>query len=254
MKVHYYKYLPISRLSYLEDELLRFTQPGDLNDPFECLPQKPSEEEFNLLIDTVILNLPKVNKEFERNTKDKFNTEYLKDLYKNANKNVNDDIGILSLSKNWNNTLMWSHYTNSHKGFCIGFDKNHNFFENYLSDDKCTSKFIKEVEYSETRVKIPMILGQEKLNFEPYITKSLDWKYEEEIRIISSLNSADEIKPKEPYNIHLFKVSHSCITQIILGANIEIENENEIRKFASEKNIEIYKAKISDTKYNMERE
>lgn len=251
---NYYKYLPIDRKDYLQNEFLRFTQPNDLNDPFECLPQKPSEEEFNLLINTVILNLPKVNEEFEKNTKEKFNAEYLKDLYKNANKNVNNDIGILSLSKNWNNTLMWSHYTNSHKGFCIGFDKNHNFFEDYLSEDKCTSKFIKEVKYSDTRVKIPMILGQEKLIFEPYITKSLDWKYEEEIRIISSLNSSAEIKPKEPYNAYLFKVPHSCITEIILGANIELKNETEIRKFALEKCIKLYKAKISDTKYDMERE
>lgn len=48
----YYKYLSDSRLSYLEDELIRFTQPGDLNDPFECMPQKPSSEEFETLLDT----------------------------------------------------------------------------------------------------------------------------------------------------------------------------------------------------------
>lgn len=47
-----YKYLPIERLSYLEDELLRITQPSDLNDPFECLPSPPSIETFtNSLIE-----------------------------------------------------------------------------------------------------------------------------------------------------------------------------------------------------------
>ncbi len=47
----YYKYLPIERLSYLDNELLRFTQPTDLNDPFECLPQRPSKQELLSLID-----------------------------------------------------------------------------------------------------------------------------------------------------------------------------------------------------------
>lgn len=66
MMTNYYKYLPIDRKDYLQNEFLRFTQPSDLNDPFECLPQKPSEEEFNMLIDTVISNLPIVNEEFEK--------------------------------------------------------------------------------------------------------------------------------------------------------------------------------------------
>ena len=49
----YYKYLPPERLSYLDDELLRYTQPIDLNDPFECLPKKPSEKEFKDVIKKV---------------------------------------------------------------------------------------------------------------------------------------------------------------------------------------------------------
>ena len=36
-----YKYLPPDRKTYLDDELLRFTQPGALNDPFECIPIVP---------------------------------------------------------------------------------------------------------------------------------------------------------------------------------------------------------------------
>ena len=33
-----YKYLPPDRITYFSNELLRFTQPADLNDPFECIP------------------------------------------------------------------------------------------------------------------------------------------------------------------------------------------------------------------------
>lgn len=249
---NYYKFFPVERLDYFSNEQLRFTQPIDLNDPFECLPQKPNLEELTNLINSLIS--PNSDKQKEQKVKEKFDYVFLDNLYKSQYEKVNKDIGIFSLSKNWNNALMWAHYTISHKGFCIGFDSKHNYFSDYISSDGNSSKVIKEVVYSENRVKIPMVLGQEKLNYEPYITKSLDWRYEEEIRIISSLNSSINKILKKPFDIYLFKIPHDCINEIILGANIELQNETEIRKFALKKNIKVYKAKISDTKYDMERE
>ena len=127
MKEHYYKYLPINRLSYLEDELLRFTQPGDLNDPFECLPKKPSIEEFDNLINSLIPE--NSNKVIQKEIKAKYDSKYLDELYKTQVEKVNEDIGIFSLSKNWKSSLMWAHYTESHKGFCVGFDSKNNFFK-----------------------------------------------------------------------------------------------------------------------------
>ncbi|RUT71543.1 DUF2971 domain-containing protein [Flavobacterium cupreum] len=252
MSKNYYKYLPTSRISYLENELLRFTQASDLNDPFECLPQKPSIEKLNALIDSLIPT--NTNKMKGKIVREKFDSNFLSNLYETQYGKVNQDIGILSLSKNWKNSLMWAHYTESHKGFCIGFDSQHNFFTNYLCPDKETSKTIREVIYSEKRVEIPMILGQEKLNFEPYITKSLDWKYEEEVRIISTLNSREHLINGKPLDIYLFKVPHSAINEIVLGANINVENEEKIRKFASDKKIKLWKSKIAETTFDMERE
>jgi hypothetical protein len=249
---NYYKYLPIERKDYFASELLRFTQPNDLNDPFECLPQKPTFEELKNLINSLIP--PNADKQKELKVRELYDSAFLDNLYKTQCEKVNYDIGIFSLSKNWNNSLMWAHYTISHKGICIGFDSKHNYFSDYISSDGNSSKIIKEVVYSENRVKIPMVLGQEKLNYEPYITKSMDWKYEEEIRIISSLNLSNNIISKKPFDIHLFKIPHNCINEIILGANIELQNEKEIRNFALGKNIKIYKAKISDKEYDMERE
>lgn len=249
----YYKYLPIDRIKYFEDELLRFTQPGNLNDPFECLPQKPQEQELKNLIDSLIQISPKINEQFETKIREKYDATYLNNLYEEAYRNVNNDLAIFSLSKKWNNTLMWSHYTIAHQGFCIGFDTNHSFFKDYISPDGTSSKVLKKVKYSTNRVKIPMVLGQSILNYEPYTTKSLDWKYEQEMRLISSLNLADKIEILKPYNIYLFKIPIKSINEIILGANIDLDKEKKIRKFALENKINLFKAKISDTKYDMER-
>ena len=43
--------------------------------------------------------------------------------------------GILSLTENCESTLMWSHYANGHRGFCIEFERTSN---SLLGDDDWT--------------------------------------------------------------------------------------------------------------------
>ncbi|MFH7010552.1 DUF2971 domain-containing protein [Flavobacterium sp. FlaQc-52] len=248
-----YKYLPFDRNSYFENELLRFTQPEDLNDPFECLPQKPKKGEFTDAIRLLTQMISNGNQKFEEFGVQKFNDEFIENLFEQAYQEINNEVGILSLTKNWNNSLMWAHYTNSHKGFCVGFDSNHDFFKDYLSEDKKYSRNTKDVVYSERRVKIPITLTEPELSFEPFLTKSVDWRYEEEVRVISTFNLSEKTIHKIPNSIHLFKVPHSAISEIILGINIDKDIETKIRAFAVKKKITIYKTKISDTEFDMER-
>jgi|SRR5690606_37285824 len=246
----YYKYLPPKRLSYLDNELLRYTQPIDLNDPFECLPKKPTEKEFKDVIKKVSELLPKMGIPLNENVE----ILELEKMYREAYVKVNNDIGILSLTKKWNNTLMWAHYTNSHKGFCVGFDPEDKYFQDYLSTNREKSKTVKEVVYSDKRVEIPMEFENKELGFEPFITKSTDWRYEEEIRVISTLNLSDKKEDGNPVDIHLFKVPHNSIKEIIAGANMEKNNENLVKDFCSKNGIRFYKSKISNEQFNMERE
>jgi hypothetical protein len=249
----YYKYLTFDeyRANYFSNELLRFTQPKDLNDPFECLPQKPSFEELTNLINILIPH--NANNEVKLEVRKRYNSIYLDDLYSKQCNEVNNDIGIFSLSKNWNNILMWSHYTDSHKGFCIGFDSKHNYFKSFIDVKNNKSRAVYDVIYSSERYKIPMIPEKNEISIKPYITKSIDWKYEQEIRVISSLNLSDKVCDKQPYKIHLFKVPHSAICEIILGENIRLENEKFIRLFCKNKNIKIYKTYKSEIEFKMNR-
>ena len=238
------------RKDYLKSELIRFTQPNDLNDPFECLPIKPTLQNLNNLKKELTENVNNGNKLLQEiiNTVD---YNLIEKIYSNANTNVNNDIVIFSLSKKWNEILMWSHYADSHRGFCVGYDKNHTFFNNYISPDSNTSKTVLEVIYSADRVQIPMSFKDKKLEFEPFITKSLNWEYESEVRIISSISLADLTLKEEPNDICLFKIPHSAIKEIILGANIISENEIMLNKFCKERNIDIYKSKISEINFEM---
>ena len=262
----YYKYLPIQRITYLDDELLRFTQPSALNDPFECLPQKPSVEDMENIVKAVrdrsmqraksLEELEFYLKELaklESNIKSGIKGNLVDTLYYDAHKNIDKEIGVLSLSKTWCNTVMWAHYSYSHSGFCLGFNPKHPYFQDFLSADRKTSKIIGEVQYSSKRVKIKTDFQHKPLGLEPFFTKSIDWKYEEEVRIVATLDLSQKIIKNEPNNICLFKVPHSAITEIILGAKMDKTKENIIKEFCLNNKIRSYKCKISETNFDMER-
>lgn len=267
-----YKYLPIERLSYLENELLRFTQPGDLNDPFECLPIHPTIEETIYVIEKVLkmetekLNKLKLSKSERINFRNSLTRKYKtiitdvkknseknfrKDFYRDSNANINSKLGIFSLSRRWDSTLMWSHYTNAHKGFCIGFDRNAYFFERGINSANPDYIF-QPVVYSEDRIKVP-IEKDVKINPNIMFTKSIDWKYEEEERVLASLHNATKQIQNNPFDIYLFKIPHEMIREIIAGANISSDDFNYINNFCETKNIKLYKSQVCETKFNMKR-
>lgn len=134
-------------------------------------------------------------------------------------------IGVLSLSKISNNLLMWSHYSNCHKGVVLEFDEKHTFlkqFENsYYPHDI-------EVEYSHIRPEIVI----DKFNFTPeesmemsrkiLFIKSYEWLYEKEFRIIRFLQNAKKLDylDKNGYEIFVFNFPKELLKGIILGSKI----------------------------------
>ena len=96
---------------------------------------------------------------------------------------------ICSLSKKYDNTLMWSHYANSHKGIVLGVDiKNKNklkkvdYVEDLVLDSSNVAKSTRETDVAKT------ILSK----------KLTPWEYEEEVRILSR-DKYIEVDIKELY-------------------------------------------------------
>lgn len=84
-----------------------------------------------------------------------------------------DEIGILCLSAEWNNVLLWSHYANHHKGICIGFRADSDVFQ-----------LAREVRYQNER---PVICRPDDdldtIINKTFFTKATCWDYEKEWRI-----------------------------------------------------------------------
>ena len=115
-----YKFLPKERITYLENELLRITQPAELNDPFEVLPATPTIEDFLEILEKVYNeSISMIEKsKIEKSKKSELKNEQLREYKTQARKlrnnedgnlkthfleratqNINTHIGILSLSR-----------------------------------------------------------------------------------------------------------------------------------------------------------
>ena len=138
------KYLPPDRKDFFSTFRLRFTQPLDMNDPYECLPAILNPD-YDLLFENVIdqmdINLLRMIHPDIDQAKLSLKDDYMRtgkieqldiDVYK---RELNKRIGILCLSRKHDSILMWSHYTENHKGFVLGFDSNHDFFKKQGTDE-----------------------------------------------------------------------------------------------------------------------
>ena len=265
-----YKYLPPERISYFNDELLRISHPCDLNDPYECLSVPPSTQEaMKLCIESHQQYISTIQDELKNNEekidflnqalntelnkiKDDVHPNYKDHLVYNQNLRIDSTIFILCFSKAWNSSVMWAHYCKNHTGFCIGFDKNNPLFNESGKDN--TSSLL-PIKYSNKRIKIPIEKNKIfKFAMKILLTKSLEWIYEKEERIITSDLKTFKKIVKKDQEISLMKIPHSSISEVVVGLNIFKEDLDIIKEFSKINGIPLYHCKTSDNFFKMDRE
>jgi len=269
-----YKYLPVERTTYFQNELLRFTQPGDLNDPYECRPFITVDDDFFLAKTSESLQAralfkwgasskaKRMTERFLRQVKAEHRLRISKNPYKIADEciekvlqKLNAEAGILSLSRRWNSSLMWAHYTVSHRGFCIGFDADHPFFHQN-SHRPTDVGIIGPVSYTEEGSKVGIDDDNIDSSLSILYNKSPDWKYEEEERLVLMLKYADFHGPRPEgcnFDLFSFKVPHSAVRELILGANADASLTDTLTKNAKALDVPLFKARLSRTSYDLER-
>jgi hypothetical protein len=204
---------------------LFLASPALFNDPFDCkLPiaywklgvdTQLAREYFPQMVERHKPHLSKGEKEKEvarlideGRFKD---MEYLEVMEKNFFEELNSKIGLVSLTAYRDNILMWSHYSNSHKGFCIGF-KSKILFNNPDHFGRGGQVIYKK--------EFPIILPTEdfgqQIVKQTYI-KSDIWAYEKEYRL-SKFNGANKtiVFPED------------SVSEIILGCSISDSDRNAI--------------------------
>lgn len=216
---------------------MRFTQPTMFNDPFDCLPaitgytEKEAKEQANKVANDMAFelalgdfsNLPAgVTLESINYSSDVLSKEYAADpsgvglrFAAALHNKMRTQIGILCLCENHRNILMWSHYARNHEGFVVGFETENAFFR-HREDEPIEIGELRPVQYVKRRpsLHVEMIKNPYVATPDFLFSKSRDWAYEREYRIIRFLKHADKVCPG---NVYLFRVPATAIRQIIFG-------------------------------------
>ena len=133
---------------------------------------------------------------------------------------IESRLAIYCLSKVSLNLLMWSHYSSSHRGFCIGYNSLalcKSTIDGFVFDDKirpCTrpSTALLKVEYHPNYPNIEIDL---ELADNLSRNKSEDWRYEKEWRLtqLATPTTGEEICEK-------WNIPSDVITEIIMGCRM----------------------------------
>jgi hypothetical protein len=241
-----YKYTSL-RDSFFEEPMIRATPSIYLNDPFEThFNTKQVREAIRNHEKYYTKNGIKVSIATDSEIND--SVEILQSEFR--------DLGIISLTEDYNNPLMWAHYANQHKGMVIEFDLEeplfadslleHNgrktrFGENNLGD---IYEYPEKVYYRRERPSFfreefaaPDSMGEfhwKKFQRTILFTKANDWIYEKEHRSVVRLKDADSIICKcneyatrqcnNDKNIQIRKLENDCM-QIIYPRQYEMNED-----------------------------
>lgn len=108
---------------------------------------------------------------------------------------------------------MWAHYASNHFGFCLEFDTNNSLFGRAY-----------KVRYIDAINKIDIVETDTNVHFNSLLTKTTDWQYESEYRIIGESNNTIQGLPE--LQGKTFSYSPTYLTSIIFGA---LMDESSIR-------------------------
>ena len=151
-------------------------------------------------------------------------------------------LGILSLSKNPSDPLLWAHYAGGHKGLCLGFDTSKLTFPGYMSTGDV--EYVAAPRYRELFLSLLEELGTfvrpwedehgypdevgdrfytkqiSAITREALFVKSEKWKYEEEFRIVLGKGGLHSFDP-------------GALREIIFGTKTKLTDINRITEVLS---------------------
>jgi hypothetical protein len=251
-----YKYVRPERLDVLTSKRIRFTQPTATNDLFELKPifdsmvpdedfeseMTPSDAMLEKALQKGYMDLaPEVRARLtfeEMMTLVRSRPDVIADAYRDVMPRMKDIvkeftprlrkmmtdgfsrmIGILSLTDTANNQAMWAHHADSHKGFVLAFDSSSAFFNRRRSN---ADEFhhLRRVQYMDRTASDSSLMKLTGADI--FLTKSSDWAYEREWRMIAPLGT-DINHPPGDDEVVLVEFPPSAILEVIVGARSTTE-------------------------------
>lgn len=192
----------------LEKRRLRISRIGGLNDPFELLGAELSNPE-------------------------------LRRAFSETKEILGQDSGLLCFSKRWRNPVLWSHYADRHRGFCLGFDVPDEHLIEVIYTTKRTAPDLLFSDDESVRVDLMKRL---------IATKFSHWRYESEVRCFVRLDDVDADSG------HYFcDFSDKLkLTQVLVGSESNV-SRNDLEKALGKDNahVERFKTRAAYKTFNV---
>jgi Protein of unknown function (DUF2971) len=215
-----YRYLSLEHaIQCLEERRLKVGRLNELNDPFDCFPR--------------VVNLPSEAKGFDLGFADGMLSSR------------SEKFGLVCYSGTVNDPVLWSHYSNGHRGVALGFEVP-------------TSDTLVKVTYSDERPTLDfhsfnVSTPNEAAGFaksvmtQIFSVKASSWSYEEEYRQFFLLESC--IAAKGMYFIDL-----PALKRIVIGARCNMAQSyfNHFVQRSGWEGVVVLKAMRSATSYKIE--
>jgi len=161
----------------LREKRLKISLLDDLNDPFDLLPYEMRKRHIRLAFRSVTADFARI-------------------------------LGIICFSSSWKDPVIWAHYSDKHKGLCLGFE--------------IPKRLGRRVRYVKKRLPFPehQVLSSEPMLF----TKFANWAYEKKVRCFR--NFFESTKSAGMYFMDFG--NELKLVEVIAGARCKI-TESELR-------------------------
>lgn len=231
-----YRYMPAEYFSIrnIETQTIHLSPNGVMNDVFEGLPETVDDVAYHQL------------------------------------KKLSDLAYMVCLTERNDNLLMWSHYAKNHEGLCVEYDIKwlkddpHKILEHlfpiiyrksrhYIRD--ITSLIDSHSELTRAVRDETDYCGDECLDdiLPMFLSKSMEWEYEKEWRILYTLKQMYDINSHALYGCNL---KFPCISAVYVGCRIHPEIRKNIVEICERNStnispIPVYQAKLAKAKYEI---
>ncbi|MBR5178064.1 MAG: DUF2971 domain-containing protein [Lachnospiraceae bacterium] len=230
-----YRYVPASyyNIRNLENRIIHLSPNGVMNDIYEGIPCTETDIAFDRL-------------------------------------QLLEDLAVMTcFTETNNNTLMWSHYAEQYKGFCIEYDikrvkKEKALLEHLFPVCYKNKRFIRrDIEsLTESHIALKEAIhgdyeydGSESLEdiLPMFLIKGKAWEYEREWRIIYTKKQLYDINESIYYSLN---IPFDCISAVYLGYRMEPEKKKNIIEIAQRLNncgakLKVYRSTLSEKGYDL---
>jgi hypothetical protein len=236
-----YKYVGIEGLRRILDGSIRFTQPSAFNDPFELLPELivPNDTPERQISVSFDIRAP-------RRTAPDRETEAIPESCRSSDaisrdivQQLNQLVGVLSLSRVRDSLLMWSHYADQYAGAVVEFDGSHNFFTGQI-----------DVDYRTTRPRrhLDAYLAGEPIPVAELCAKSDQWAYEREVRIVRPLTACQPTgHVLRGFPVFVQSIPAGAIRSVTMGERAPLAEQREIYSRLMETDVSLSLAAVDNS-------